>query len=44
MIITAFSDEDVTMEQWQFDENEKFFEEVFGIKAILKIKNTSERS
>jgi exopolyphosphatase/guanosine-5'-triphosphate,3'-diphosphate pyrophosphatase len=44
MIITAFSDEDVTMEQWQFDENEKFFEEVFGIKAILRIKNTSERS
>ncbi|MBQ3425896.1 MAG: hypothetical protein IJH37_01995 [Clostridia bacterium] len=33
--ITAATDEDITMEQWQFSERGKFFEEVFGIKAKL---------
>lgn len=39
MTITAASDEDITMELWQFEEREGFFEEVFGIKAILKTRN-----
>ena len=38
MIITADSDEDITMEMWQFEESEKFFREVFGIHAELKKK------
>ena len=39
MIITALTDSDITMEQWKFEENESFFEEVFGIQARLRIKN-----
>lgn len=40
MIITAYTDQDITMEKWQFNENEEFFEDVFGIPAKLKKKTT----
>ena len=36
LTITATADRDITMEQWQFGESARFFEEVFGIKAVLK--------
>ena len=36
LIISASANTDITMELWQFDESERFFEEVFGIKAILR--------
>lgn len=39
MNINAYTDYDITMEQWQFDENERFFEEVFGIQAKLNKKS-----
>lgn len=39
MVITAATDSDITMEQWKFEENEVFFEEVFGIQAKLRVKN-----
>ncbi len=38
MVINADFDEDITMEIWRFEECEKFFEEVFGIQAQLKMK------
>ncbi|MBR0366718.1 MAG: hypothetical protein IJH94_07985 [Clostridia bacterium] len=36
LTIAAAAKSDITMEQWQFNENEGFFEDVFGIKAVLK--------
>ena len=38
MVITAFTDHDITMEKWQFNDSEEFFEDVFGIPAKLKKK------
>lgn len=35
LIITAYSDEDITLEEREFNIAEEFFEEVFGIKAVL---------
>ena len=40
MVITAFTDHDITMEKWQFNDSEEFFEDVFGIPAKLKKKTT----
>ncbi len=37
--INAYTDSDITLEQWQFNEREEFFEDVFGIPARLKNKN-----
>ena len=39
IIINAYTDRDITLEQWQFNEREEFFEDVFGIPARLKTKN-----
>lgn len=39
LIITAYTDTDITIEQWQFEEREEFFEDVFGIPARLKKKD-----
>lgn len=36
MIISCDTLEDITMEEWQFNNSEEFFEEVFGIKAKLR--------
>ena len=35
LIITAYSDEDITLEEREFNIAEEVFEEVFGIKAVL---------
>lgn len=40
MNISAFTDSDITLEQWKFDECEEFFEDVFGIPARIKKKNS----
>lgn len=39
LTVTASSESDITMEQWQFNEREGFFEEVFGIQARLKVRS-----
>lgn len=36
MMISCYTNEDITMEEWQFEAGAKFFEEVFGIKAKIK--------
>lgn len=38
LIITAYSDEDITLEKREFNIAQEFFEEVFGIKAVLMKK------
>ncbi len=40
--ISALSDgSDTTLEEWQFAQNAEFFEEVFGIRAVLGKRRTS---
>lgn len=36
MIIKCNTVEDITMEEWKFNSSAAFFEEVFGIKAVIK--------
>ncbi|MCL1884721.1 MAG: HD domain-containing protein [Defluviitaleaceae bacterium] len=38
LLITISTAENMTLEQWAFSQKSRFFEEVFGIKAIMKIK------
>lgn len=38
LVITAVSDQNVSLEKWAFDECAPFFEEVFGIKPQLVVK------
>jgi exopolyphosphatase/guanosine-5'-triphosphate,3'-diphosphate pyrophosphatase len=40
LLVTAQTDEDITMEKWQFQTAGGFFEEVFGVKPSLKQKRT----
>lgn len=35
LTITVYSDDDITLEKREFNISQKFFEEVFGIKAVL---------
>lgn len=39
MVINAYTDSDITLEKWQFNDREEFFEDVFGIPARLKNRN-----
>jgi len=41
MIITVNAHADVSLEQWSFNQKGQFFEEVFGIKAQLRVKKLS---
>lgn len=36
LIITIISDKNIDLEEWSFKEKARFFEEVFGLKAIIK--------
>jgi exopolyphosphatase/guanosine-5'-triphosphate,3'-diphosphate pyrophosphatase len=38
LLITISTDENIDLEQWSFKEKGRFFEEVFGIKAVIKKK------
>jgi exopolyphosphatase/guanosine-5'-triphosphate,3'-diphosphate pyrophosphatase len=38
LVITVAADTNTSLEQWSFNEKGKFFEEVFGIKAVIKVK------
>jgi len=38
LLITISSDENIGLEQWAFKEKGAFFEEVFGIKAVIRQK------
>ncbi len=35
LVITAYTDEDISLEKHEFNKAQEFFEEVFGIKAVL---------
>lgn len=41
LIISVRTDENIELEQWAFDQKSEFFEEVFGVKAILKKKKVT---
>jgi exopolyphosphatase / guanosine-5'-triphosphate,3'-diphosphate pyrophosphatase len=36
MVITVTSEEDISLEEWTFTDKADFFEDVYGIRAILK--------
>ena len=38
LLITLFSEKSMALEQWAFRDKARFFEEVFGIKAELRVK------
>lgn len=38
LVITVFTDKNFALEEWAFAEKGRFFEEVFGIKAELRVK------
>jgi exopolyphosphatase/guanosine-5'-triphosphate,3'-diphosphate pyrophosphatase len=40
LTVTVTTDADITLEQWSFNDKGRFFEEVFGIKAILRAKRS----
>ncbi|MDR1663899.1 MAG: HD domain-containing protein [Clostridiales bacterium] len=40
LTVTVDTDADVTLENWSFNYKSQFFEEVFGMKAALKIKRS----
>jgi len=42
LIITVETDKNVNLEVWAFAQKAQFFEDVFGIKAQLKIKNKKQ--
>ena len=39
LILTVETDEDYTLEKGIFRENVSFFEEIFGVRPVLKLKN-----
>ena len=40
LYVTAHTSEYVALEEWTFKEKSGFFQEVFGIKAVLRVKKT----
>ncbi|MDR3240325.1 MAG: phosphatase, partial [Clostridiales bacterium] len=38
LIVSITTDKNIDLEQWSFKEKGRFFEEVFGIKAVIRKK------